>query len=110
MATAFPHVGDIGTDLRFKILDESYGAQAGAVVDVSSATTIQIKFRKPGGSVVTVTGALVTDGTDGLVKYTTTAATFLDEAGGWSAQVRVALGSGDWHTAHGKFFVESNLT
>ena len=109
MATAFPHVGDIGTDLRFKILDESFGAADGAIVDVSSATTIQIKFRKPDGEVVTVTGALVTDGTDGLIKYTTVAASFLDEAGPWSAQVRVVLGSGDWHTAHGAFTVEANL-
>jgi hypothetical protein len=97
------HVGDIGTSLEFEIRDEE-----GDIVDVSGATTKQVTFRRPGGTKFIRTLDFINTGTDGLVKYVTTAGD-LDKAGTWKAQVYVVLGGGEWYTTTGTFEVHRNL-
>lgn len=95
---------DIGTEFLVTLKDAS-----DAVINVSNATTIQFRFRKPAGTEVTRTGLLKTDGTDGKVYYVT-AAGDLDEIGTWRYQVRIVLDSGeDWTSTATKFKVEDAI-
>ena len=97
------HVGDIGTVFILTIQD---GAQ---VVDISSASTMQIIMTNPSQSKTTHTASHTTDGTDGKMEYETTAANVLDEAGQWQWQGRVVLPTGDWRTNILTFTVLANL-
>lgn len=81
-------VGDIGTVIELTVKD------GGSAVNISAATTKQIKFRKPNGTTVTKTAVFTTDGTDGKIKYTTVADD-LDTAGIWRAEAYLA-GVGGW--------------
>jgi hypothetical protein len=78
-----PKVGDYGTVFEITLQD-----QDGAAADVSGATTKQIIFRKPGGTVVTKAADFVTDGTDGKIDYTA-ASGDLDTAGDWRIEGQV---------------------
>lgn len=94
---------DIGTDIKITIKDGN------AVVDVSSVTTKEIVFKKPSGTLVTKAASFDTDGTDGVIKYTTESG-FLDEIGTWEIQGRVKFSSTqDWKTSLGNMRVHRNL-
>lgn len=97
-------VGDIGTVFKFTVKDEE-----DSVVDLSSASLLQITFKKPlnGGNLVK-TATLFTDGTDGICKYTTIAGD-IDIAGEWQAQVYVVVGSQSLHSTIQTFSVKANL-
>jgi hypothetical protein len=58
-------LGDIGTDLQITI------TEAGAIIDVSSASLVQIELTKPDGSQVTKTAGKLNGGSDGIINYTT---------------------------------------
>lgn len=96
-------VGDLAT-VRIDILEDGSG------VDVTGASTLQIKFRKPSGTVVTKT-ATETAGDASMIEYTFTADE-LDESGWWEAQPYIDGLSG-W-TGHGtkttEFDVKGNLS
>lgn len=79
--TSKVYVGDTGTRITLN-----------CGTDISSASALEILARKPGGTAVTWTATL--SGSDGLY-YDTQAAT-LDQAGDWSLQARVVIGSGVW--------------
>jgi hypothetical protein len=79
-----------------------------SVVDISTATTKQIIFRKPDKTLLEKTASFVIDGTDGKLKYTTIA-NDLDINGKWNLQVRVVLPTGDWHSDIYEFTVHANL-
>jgi len=95
------HVGDIGTVLTTTIYDGS------TIVNISAATLTWM-FKKPSGVVVTKAGVLVTDGTDGQVKYTVESG-FLDTAGTWNYQVKVVDGSNLWYSDINEFKVYKNV-
>lgn len=78
----------------------------GVVVDLSAEDVKQLKFRYPDGSGVAKTAAFVTDGTDGKLKFTTTAG-FLTPAGRWGVQgyLEFTASGQKWHTQIGVFFV-----
>jgi hypothetical protein len=97
------HVGDIGTAFIVTVKDEDE-----AIVDVSTATTKQIIFKKSDGSVVTKTASFVTDGTDGQIKYVSVADD-LDVAGLWYLQAFIDFGSTEWKSDIRKFKVYPNL-
>lgn len=97
------HKGDVGTTFILTIMD---GA---AVIDISSASTMEIYLTDPALSKSTYTASHTTDGTDGKMEYATTAANVLDTTGAWLWQGRVALPSGDWKTDILSFTVEENL-
>lgn len=87
-ATAQIFVGDVGTVFKLTVKDED-----GTIVDLSTASTLQIKFKKPyASSAITKTATLDTDGTDGVMKYVAIAGD-LDTVGTWSIQGHVNIGS-----------------
>ncbi len=87
------HKSDIGTTIIITVKD---GA---AIVDISSATTKNIKIKKPVSStVLTKTGTFTTDGTDGKLQYTTIAGD-LDEVGVYNVQAYLVLPAGTWNSS-----------
>ncbi len=98
------HLGNIGTVFRFEILN-----QDDVIVDLSSASTIEIRFRKPDRLTVLVrTASLVTDGTDGQIQYVTVAGD-LDVPGPWTRQARVVIPAGEFWTETINFDVKDNI-
>ena len=100
MAANEIHVGDL-TTFELTLYDDD------AVVDISSATTKQIKFYDPAGTTTTQTGSFTTDGTDGKLEFTATAG-FLT-AGGWRCQAYLIMTGWTGHSDIHKFTVLANL-
>ena len=103
MATCQIHQVDAGTLFEVTLSD------CGTLLDVSGATTKQIIFKKPDGTTLTTTASFKTDGTDGIIQYTTTI-TDLDQSGIWSIQAYIVIGTSQWHTDIQTFRVYGNLT
>jgi threonine dehydrogenase-like Zn-dependent dehydrogenase len=105
MAAAAGTVSVTGTaaGLKDTITDET-----GAAVNIASASTKTLTFRKPSGKVVPQTAVLVNTGTDGKMKYVAVAGD-IDETGVWSWQGRVAVSGGDWKTDIFQFTVQPVL-
>lgn len=98
------HVGDVGLVLKATVKDETE-----TVVSIASATVLTIKLEDPFGVTTSKTAALLTDGTDGILKYATLAAD-LHTAGTWKAQGYVEMTGRKFHTSKKVFTVEENLT
>lgn len=98
------HQGDTGTVFRQIIKNQS-----GSVVDISGATTTTIKFMKPDRSVVSKTAIFYTDGTDGIIQYTTIAGD-LNMAGTWKRQGFATLPAWTGHSDVVEFKVYPNLS
>jgi hypothetical protein len=97
------HAEDVGTKLLITVTD------CGTVVDISTATSLSIFIWKPDSTVLSRTGVLYTDGTDGKMYYATIAGD-LDVAGSYKIQGKVGLLSGATHsTSLSTFRVECNL-
>jgi hypothetical protein len=96
------HVGDIGTTLIVTILED------GSVVDISSASSLQIIIKKPDATTLTKTGVFTTDGTDGKMQYVSIAGDF-DQSGNYRIQGKVNLSSGNYSSSVGAFKVHCNL-
>lgn len=90
---------DVGVVIELTIKD-----QDNAVIDLSSASTLQIKLTKPKGTVLTKTASLSTDGTDGKMRYATVSDD-LNEVGVWEAQAYIVIGSSQYHSTILKFHV-----
>lgn len=102
MAANEIHKDDIGTVFTLTVKDGS------TVVNVASASSKVIKFRKQSGTILSKTAEFVTDGTDGKIKYTTIAGD-LDESGPWTFQAVLTFASGTWSSDIHKFTVHANL-
>lgn len=103
MAVEEIHLNDIGTVFELTVYEGD------VIVDVSSAVSLNIYFRKPDGTtVLTKSAAFTTDGTDGKIRYVTVDGD-LDTTGGWKIQGRVELPTGRWSTDVQSFKVYSNL-
>ena len=76
--------GDYGHSLVLTILDTDTNAAA----DVSSYSTAYVLLTTPSGTVLTKAATWVTNGSDGQIKYTTTAGD-LTVGGMWQVQGRV---------------------
>ena len=98
------HIGDVGTRFLFTIQD----CDSTESVDVSNASLVEIIFKKPNGDTRGVTGAYLTDGTDGKVIYDTLTGD-IDEIGYWKVQGRVAFPNGQFYSDIHKFQVFANL-
>jgi len=96
------HMGDVGTVVELTVKDN------GTVVDISTATALTIKFKKPSGTTVTQTAVFSTDGTDGKLKYTFQSGD-LDETGTWEFQGNITSPSGSWNTEVSSFSVAKNI-
>ena len=96
------HVGDTPT-FEATLKDED-----GAIVDVSSASVMQMVFNKPDGTAVVKDAALSTDGTDGKIKYESTN-TDIDQVGHWQVQGYAKVGSDENNSDIHAFEVYPNL-
>ena len=96
------HKNDVGTVFVATIMD------AAAVINISTATTKQLLFRKPNGTVLTKAGAFTTDGSDGKLQYTTIAGD-LSDVGGWSLQAKLIFPAGTWYSDVHRFEVHKNV-
>lgn len=82
--------GDVGTVFRARILDEEDN-----VVDVSTASLLEMRFRKPGGTVDVQTASLDTDGKDGYIRYVTQSGDInIGDEGAWRVQGRIQFPGG----------------
>ncbi len=110
MSVPVIQVGAVGVVFIFTVHDET-----GAIVDLSSATTLDAKFRAgPKGATKTFslpTTTFTTDGTDGKFQYTTAAASDIDvEHESWQRQgVVVVPGVYNGPTEVRTFPVKPNL-
>ncbi len=104
MSTAIQeiHIDDYGTIFRATILD------GGTIVDISSTNNKEFTFQKPDASSLAVSGVFLTDGTDGIMQYTTVDGD-LNQAGNWQIQGKVFFTSSVWNTSIHKFKVHDNL-
>ena len=102
MAVEEIHQYDIGTIFRMTVKS---GDDA---VDISGATEKYILFKKPDATVVTQDAEFLTDGSDGIIQYTTVEDD-LDLTGKWKIQARVILSSGTWSSDIGEFTVYKNV-
>ncbi len=94
---------DVGTVFEREIKD---GA---TVIDISSASSMQIIFQKPDdGAFITKTAVFTSDGTDGKLRYVTVS-NDLDEIGVWQWQAKIVITGGEWKTDILDFQVHENL-
>ena len=96
------HYGDIGVNFNITVMNDT------VPLNVSNANSISIIFQKPDSSDLTKTASLVTNGTDGKIKYTTVAGD-LDQIGTWQIQARVNFGASVFSTDIQKFKVYRNI-
>ncbi|RLA38665.1 MAG: hypothetical protein DRR06_20380 [Gammaproteobacteria bacterium] len=97
------HLNDVGTVFEVTLVESD------VVVDISTATTLTIKFKKSdGATVMTKTASFSTDGTDGRLQYTSVADD-LDQTGPWKLQAYVIMPSWTGHSSIGEFEVFRNL-
>jgi|TARA_R100000789_G_C3020799_1_gene153452 hypothetical protein len=83
------HVDDYGTRFTLVVIDED-----GTVVDISLATTKQIIFQKPDGTIEAKAATFTSDGTDGSLYYITVADD-IDAAGIWHYRAKVITPTSD---------------
>ncbi len=96
-------VGDIGTSFRATIKEDD------TAVDISTATTKQLIFEKPDGTIITRTASFVTDGTDGVIEYLSIAGD-LDIGGDWRIQAYIIMSGWTGRTDIVEFKIYDNLT
>lgn len=108
-------VGDEGTAFVFTLVDlseidcDSPSYCDPPVLDVSDpGATFEVLFSKPDGTVETVAGSLVTDGTDGQIQCYAGPG-LLNAAGQWKRQARVTMGGDVWSSSIVCFEVHANL-
>jgi hypothetical protein len=97
------HVGDIGVKFIVTIKD---GAD---IVNISTASTKELIFEKPGGDCLIKTTSFVTDGSDGKMYWETNLITDLDEAGEWLIQGKIVMPILTAHTNKDSFKVYENI-
>lgn len=85
------HVDDVGTILEFQMTD-----QDGLPLSLVGYTNLILEIGKPDGSALLRDASLVTDGSDGLLKYAIVLGD-LDQRGSYKFQPHVSLPAGDWH-------------
>lgn len=100
MATVY--VGDVGTVFRMTVIEDD------VALDISSATVTQFKFKPPEGATKVVDADFYTDGTDGILQYSTEA-DLIDEAGRWILQVYLEMPVWKGHSTQFKFKVSEHI-
>ena len=97
------HVADTGTVFVATIMDGD------DVVNVSAATTKNLLFRSPTGTVSTKAASFTTDGSDGKIQYTSLVTDFI-VVGEWTVQASIVMPTGSWKSDIATFQVLSNLS
>jgi len=96
------HVNDIGTVFTITIREGT------APVDISTATTKNIIFKRQDQSINTVAGSFVTDGSDGQITYSTVSGD-LSVSGEYCIQAKIVMPAGTWNSEVDHFDVYKNL-
>lgn len=97
------HVNQIGFEFEATVKDEAKN-----IVNLTLATVMEFRFKKPDGTVVTRPAVWASTGVDGRMKYVTVAGD-LDIAGAWQAQGYAELVAEKWTTDVYRFRVYANL-
>ena len=100
------HYNDIGTVILVTVKDCVAGTPT--VLDLSSATSLELVFKSPAGSTSTKSASLYTDGTDGKIFYTSVDGDF-SVVGTWRIQCKIGIGGGTFRSDVGTFKVYENL-
>jgi hypothetical protein len=96
------HVGDEGTQFRITV------KESGVALDISTASDMVINIRKPSNTLLSVAGDFLTDGTDGVLTYTTVAGD-LDEVGTYKIEAVVSIDGGVFTSSSASFKVHHNV-
>lgn len=104
MAAQYIQAGATGMVITLTVQDE-----AGAAVNLTTATTTEIILKPPQGFAVTKTASVVSPATDGKIRYVTESGV-INPPGKWKAQAHVILSGGSeyWSTIF-EFQVGANL-
>ena len=94
--------GDIGTVFQITI------RESGVAKDVSAATTMELKFQTPDGTILVHDAVFASDGTNGIIEATGATGNF-SQVGPWGIQAHLIFSSGDWYSSRGCFNVEGNV-
>lgn len=82
--------------------------QAGDAVDISAATVLTLRFKRPDGLAFSKTGTLLTNGMDGAIQYTSLETDFIVD-GTWAVQAYFVLAGDKKSTRWGAFGVNPNI-
>ena len=93
--------GDIGAQIIFEIRED------GGLINVTAATSITVYLVPPDGVVKSFVGSVL-DGPNGRLRYVTTLASDLDEAGVWRGQVGFTLAGWVGRSSFQRFRVAAN--
>lgn len=96
-------VGDVGIQIIVQVID-----QDGDILDIGDASALKIKLQKPDGTAVDKGAALLTDGSDGKMYYTTQT-NDLDQAGIWQVQGKLTLSGTPKSTRVASMVVAANV-
>ena len=105
MAANEIHENDIGTKFKLTVKD---GSSAVNISSAVSAGTKQVIIKKPSGDKLEKNASFTTDGTDGVMEYTTEA-NDLDESGTYKLQGKVQITDGTFFTDVHTFKVYRNI-
>ncbi len=89
-----PHVGDVRTLFQL-FIENTNTSDVNVIVDLATTTLQEIIISDPDDNEDAFTAAITNPpGTDGLIEYLNTDATFLDEAGMWKFRARLTFTDG----------------
>ena len=97
----------VGNNSTYEI---TFKDQDNAVIDISTASTKQIKFKPPNnGDLITKAGTFTVDGENGKLRYVDTAGD-IAVAGTWRLQGHVVISSKNWYSSIEEFEMEESLS
>lgn len=105
MTDTIIHVGDVGTIFEVTVVENDEVTP----VPIGLATVMKIYFKDPEGTKTSHTAVLVTDGSDGKMKYVGIAGD-IDLAGTWQMQGYVEIPAGKFYSVKTRFTVHDNLS
>ena len=95
-------LNDVGTLLRVIIQENN------SVKNLAGITSSQIVLRKPSGSTLTKSSVFGSNGSDGIITYTTESGD-IDEIGIWRIQGVITSGSAVFYSEVEEFTVNRNI-
>lgn len=92
-------VQDYGASLRVRLSDTS-----GSLIDLSSSAARQFYIKRPDGTILIVTATLYTNGTDGVLAYTTVSGD-INQTGIYELEARVTFSGSEFRSSKIRFRV-----
>ena len=89
------HVGDKGTTFRLTVNNTDISG-SNSLVDLGTVDTMEMVFTDPDSSETTKTAAIANaPGTDGIISFTNSDATFIDREGLWHYRAKLTFAGGN---------------